>query len=96
MGKRRKAVKKDSKAVLEAKERIVWSTDLIDPFVELSREDVIHVSTPRNHFVPTPQEDFTNLPKTHRYTNFIDYNKKYRKNAELVPEEPLGEIELEA
>ena len=97
MVKRKQAKSSKYKRMPKAEDNsiIVLSSDLIDPYIYYDSEKVLALSTPSKHFIPSAEQDYTNLPKTHRYVNFQDFNKKYRKNAELTPEEPLPYEETE-
>jgi len=74
----------------------VFTTDLIDPNLDLPDEEIIRISIPRNVSVDTAIDDETDLPKHTVYETFHDYSgvlkcaKKF-----FCPEEPLPEEEME-
>lgn len=71
----------------------VYASPLIDPTIELNEDQIIQLSTPVKILVPTQEEDGSNLPPRHIYTNWIDYTTSHLRGIQM-PEEPMDPREI--
>lgn len=81
------------KASRDDEDQIVYSSSFLRPWHPQEDQEIIQNSTPKKIIVPSPLEDNSYIPSTHRYQYFLDY--KEAKGPDALLEKPLDQSEIE-
>ncbi|CAG9335348.1 unnamed protein product [Blepharisma stoltei] len=91
MVKKRKSKKTSKDAPTFTATNVIESTDLINPYIERTRDEIIQISRFKQIKINFSEEDNTQLPPRHNYLFHIDFN---RAQSETI-EDPLPPDEVE-